>query len=135
MIMKDDKDPSGSWIRIGMLGLVGRGPETVLVRLGTSHALSDGACLADGCSHLGKGQKTEETPRCVRLRLVGGSAQLTVEHPPHVLEPGGEEEREEDVAEVEAQKEWPIRNGRCTERANALRTLVSKSAALAALSM
>ena len=44
MIMKDDKDPSGSWIRIGMLGLVGRGPETVLVRLGTSHALSDGAC-------------------------------------------------------------------------------------------
>ena len=79
MIMKDDKDPSGSWIRIGMLGLVGRGPETVLVRLGTSHALSDGACLADGCSHLGKGQKTEETSRCVRLRLVGGSAQLTVE--------------------------------------------------------
>ena len=77
--MKDDKDPSGSWIRIGMLGLVGRGPETVLVRLGTSHALSDGACLADGCSHLGKGQKTEETSRCVRLRLVGGSAQLTVE--------------------------------------------------------
>ena len=62
-----------------MLGLVGRGPETVLVRLGTSHALSDGACLADGCSHLGKGQKTEETSRCVRLRLVGGSAQLTVE--------------------------------------------------------
>ena len=98
-------------------------------------ALSGGACLADGCSHLGKGQKTEETSRCVRLRLVGGSAQLTVEHPPHVLEPGGEEEREEDVAEVEAQKEWPIRNGRCTERANALRTLVSKSAALAALSM
>ena len=80
MIMKDDKDPSGSWIRIGMLGLVGRGPETVLVRLGTSHALSDGACLADGCSHLGKGQKTEETSRCVRLRLAGGSAQLTVEH-------------------------------------------------------
>ena len=63
-----------------MLGLVGRGPETTLVRLGTSHALSDGACLADGCSHLGKGQKTEETSRCVRLRLVGGSAQLTVEH-------------------------------------------------------
>ena len=118
-----------------MLGLVGRGPETVLVRLGTSHALSDGACLADGCSHLGKGQKTEETSRCVRLRLVGGSAQLTVEHPPHVLEPGGEEEREEDVAECEAQEEWPIRNGRCTERASALRTLVSKSAALAALSM
>ena len=83
--MKDDKDPSGSWIRIGMLGLVGRGPETVLVRLGTSHALSDGACLADGCSHLGKGQKTEETPRCVRLRLVGGSAQLTVEHSSKVL--------------------------------------------------
>ena len=87
MIMKDDKDPSGSWIRIGMLGLVGRGPETVLVRwwpdLGTSHALSDGACLADGCSHLGKGQKTEETSRCVRLRLAGGSAQLTVEQPTH----------------------------------------------------
>ena len=81
-IMKDDKDPFGSWIRIGMLGLVGRGPETTLVRLGTSHALSDGACLADGCSHLGKGQKTEETSRCVRLRLAGRSAQLTVEHPP-----------------------------------------------------
>ena len=31
-IMKDDKDPFGSWIRIGMLGLVGRGPEKVLVR-------------------------------------------------------------------------------------------------------
>ena len=64
-----------------MLGLVGRGPETVLVRLGlgTSHALSDGACLAGGCSHMGKGQKTEEASRCVRLRLAGGSAQLTVE--------------------------------------------------------
>ena len=86
MIMKDDKDPSGSWIRIGMLGLVGRGPETVLVRLGTSHALSDGACLADGCSHLGNGQKTEETSRCVRLRLVGGSVQLTAEQRPIRIE-------------------------------------------------